>query len=416
MKSVYKFNCYEHTDEFLRLCHVSKDLYNQALYACLQALKEQEPRYLNYYDLNSILPNTRNLEGTINYRLLKAQVAQQTLKLVARNVKAYFKSIKDWKKNPGKYTGMPKMPNYLPRNGYFLLTYTNQCSTIKDGYIFLAKGLRIRIPQYEKYADRISAFQQIRALPRKGYTEIEIVYEQKDMAINNLDYNRYASIDLGLNNLATMVTDFSEPIIYSGRQLKSINKEWNTKIAKYKSILETDNEKKSSRRIRELHESRNNSVDDLLHKVSRHIVNMLGRNRVGNLVCGHNKGWKDSVSLGKVNNQNFVQIPHTRLIEMLRYKCERAGILFIENEEAHTSKCDALAREVIGHHDAYLGKRIKRGLFQSSTGRLLNADVNGALNILRKVVRDLDSILNPIMDSGWLFRPRKLGNLYCLGF
>lgn len=411
MRLVYSFDCSEHMEELLKLCRVSKDLYNQALYVCIQAMKQDEPKFLNYYDLNEILQKTYNLEGTINYRLLKAQVSQQTLKLVASAMKSYFKAIKDYKQHPDKYTGQPKMPNYLPRNGYFLLTYTNQSCSIKNGYLVLSKNLKIRIPQFRKYAEALLAFQQVRIIPKKTYMKVEVVYEQKDTT-SLLDGNRSASIDLGLNNLVTMVTDFSEPIIYNGKPIKALNQQFNKAIAKYRSLLETNNGKKSSKRIERIYASRNNRMDDLMHKVSRHIVNTLERNNVGTLVCGRNKGWKDSIDLGRRTNQQFVQIPHERLIAMLRYKCEMVGIRFIENEESYTSKCDALALESICKHESYLGRRVHRGLFQSSTGRTLNADVNGALNILRKVVGD--SCVSRIADRGWLFQPRKLNNLYCL--
>lgn len=411
MRLVYSFNCSEHMEELLKLCRVSKDLYNQALYVSIQAMKQDEPKFLNYYDLDKILKKTYNLEGTINYRLLKAQVSQQTLKLVAKALKSYFKAINDYKQHPNKYTGMPKMPNYLQHNSYFLLTYTNQCCAIKNGHLVLSKNLKIRIPQFHRYEKQLSTFQQVRIIPKKTYMKVEIIYAQNEVPLL-LGGNRYASIDLGLNNLVTMVTDFSEPIIYSGKTIKALNRHFNKSIAKYRSLLETNNGKKSSKRIERIYTSRNNRMDDLMHKVSRHIVNTLEQNNVGTLVCGRNKRWKDSIDLGQRTNQQFVQIPHEMLISMLRYKCEMAGIRFIENEESYTSKCDALALEPVCKHETYKGKRVCRGLFQSSTGRTLNSDVNGALNILRKVVGD--SCVSRIADSGRLFRPRKLNNLYCL--
>ena len=411
MRLVYSFNCTEHLEELLKLCRVSKNLYNQALYICLQAMKQDEPKFLNYYDLNEILQNTYNLEGTINYRLLKTQVSQQTLKLVAKAIKSYFKAIKDYKQHPDKYTGIPKLPNYLPHTGYFLLTYTNQSCSIKNGYIILSPNIKIQVPQFHKYENALSAFQQVRIIPKKTYIKVDIVYEQKNL-ISLLDKNRYASIDLGLNNLVTMVTDFSEPLIYNGKPIKALNRHFNKTLAKYKSLLEKNNGKKTSKRIEHIYASRNNRMKDLMHKVSKHIVNTLERNNVGTLVCGRNKGWKDSINLGRRTNQQFIQIPHEQLISMLRYKCEMVGIRFLENEESYTSKCDALALEPVCKHETYLGKRVHRGLFQSSSGRTLNADVNGALNILRKVVGD--SYVSTIADSGCLFQPRKLNNLHCL--
>lgn len=289
MRLVYSFNCSEHREKLLKLCRVSKDLYNQALYVCIQAMKQDEPKFLTYYDLNGILPHTYNLEGTINYRLLKAQVSQQTLKLVETALRSYFKAIKDYKQHPNKYTGQPKMPRYLPRNDYFLLTYTNQSCSIRNGCLVLSKNLKIRIPQYHKYEKELSAFHQARIIPKKTYIKVEVIYEQKGGSLA-LDPARHASIDLGLNNLVTMVTDFSEPLIYSGKPIKALNRQFNKALAKYRSFLEKNNGKKNSKSIEHIYAKRNNRMGDLMHKVSRHIVDSLERNNVGTLVCGCNKG------------------------------------------------------------------------------------------------------------------------------
>lgn len=410
MRLVYKFNNYQNNDELFRLCRISKDLYNQALYMVKANLKN-ENRFTFYSELDSILKETKNLEGDINYRKLKAQVSQQCLKLIDKNIKSYIKSIKDWSINKGKYKGKPHLPSYKPVNGYNQLIYTNQCSRVKDGKIYLSKDLSIDIPQWNEYKDKISSFQQIRVNPKVGYTEIEIVYDTPT-GNEDIDYKRFASIDAGLGNLVTMVTDFSEPIIYSGKQIKSRNRFYNKRISLLKSIAETNNKKKSSKQISRLWDKRNKQMNDVFHKVSRHIVNVLLQNHVGNLIIGHNNGWKDSINIGKVNNQNFVMVPFDKLISYLKYKCELVGITVIEHEESYTSKCDGLAMESICKHDVYKGKRIRRGLFQSSVGKLINADVNGALNIMRKVVGD--SYASKIIDSGQLFRPIKFNDLYSL--
>ena len=139
-------------------------------------------------------------------------------------------------------------------------------------------------------------------------------------------------------------------------------------------------------------------------------MNRLITNKIGNLVVGYNKGWKDSINIGKRNNQTFVNISYDKLLKYLKYKCEMSGIKFILSEESYTSKCDGLAGEEIGKHETYLGKRIRRGLFQSSIGKLINADVNGALNIMRKVVGDSE-IISKIINSGWLFQPLRVNIL-----
>jgi IS605 OrfB family transposase len=383
------------------LCKVSNNLYNQALYLFRQALKN-ENKWLWYADMDKLMKTTPNLEGEINYRLLKAQVSQQILKVLEKNIKAYCKAIKDFKTNPAKYKAMPQLPSFRKRSGLFNLYYPNQSAIIKNGKIRLAKDLEILIPQWDKYKERIQNFQQVRILPSGKKLKVEIVYryEIKDA---NLDKTRYASIDLGIDNLATMVTD-NGSFLYSGKFLKSYNRNFNRQLARLQSIKDRQGIKKATKRMQGLYEKRDKYFEDAFHKYSRMIVNHLIENRIGNLVVGYNTGWKQSVNIGKCNNQKFVQIPFARLASYLKYKCGMAGIRFVENEESYTSKCDALAKEEIGKHESYLGKRVKRGLFRSSTGRYINADVNGAVNILRKVVGDSDCI-SQITGSGRLLRP-----------
>ena len=410
MRLVYKFNNYKHNEELFEMCRFSKDLYNQTMYIVKTNLKDG--KFLFYNDLDKILKVTPNLEGEINYRKLKSQVSQQCLKLIDKNLKSYFKSIKDWSKNKTKYKGRPHLPNYLPKNGMFQLIYTNQSCSIKGGKIYFSKDLSVSIPQWEKFSSVLKNFKQIRVNPKTEYTEIEIVYET-ELENYDLDKSRYSSIDLGLDNLVTMVTDFSEPIIYSGKQIKSKNRYFNKTLSERKSVLEKENKKKTSKFIKHLCDKRTKETEDVYHKVSRHIVNLLTQNKIGNLIIGYNSGWKDSIDIGKVNNQNFVMISHDKLISMLEYKCRMVGINVIKHEESYTSKCDGLCLETIGRHETYLGKRKKRGLFQSSVGKLVNADVNGALNIMRKVVGDSE-IVSRIINSGRLFRPLKFNNLYSL--
>lgn len=411
MRLVYKFTTKECVEELRTLCKISKNLYNQALYAVRSAL--QEDKFLFYSDLDKLMKQTTNLDGECNYRMLKAQVAQQTLRIVDKNMKGYYKSVKDWAKHKDKYNGKPCLPSYKGKNTLYMLTYTNQCSTIKDGRLYLSKELSIHIPQYDKYKERLQTFQQARILPRhNGVFDVELIYLQ-DVACNNLDKERCASIDLGVNNFATMVTDFSRPLIYSGRQIKSKNRYFNKEVSRLKSCCEKCNKRKTSGRIHSLYVKRENQLQDMMHKISKHIVATLVKHNVGTLICGKNDGWKDSIHIGKQNNQTFVQIPHDTFISYLRYKCEMQGITFITNEESYTSKCDALAMEEICNHDKYLGKRTKRGLFQSSVGKLLNADVNGALNIMRKVVGDSE-VVSRITDSGWLYQPIIFRSVYAL--
>lgn len=406
MKLVYKFNI-KQNEKLCELCKISKNLYNQALYLIKHELKENN-KWLNYNELNKILQNTYNLEGQINYRLLKAQVSQQCLKVLDKNISSYIKSIKDYSKNKSKYNGCPKFPKYKKTANQ--LIYTNQCCVIKnDGYLYLDKYTKIKIPQFEKYKDKIKNFQQVRINPKLNNSfEIEIIYIVENEINIKLNKDLYSSIDLGVDNIATLILPNNRPILFNGKQIKAKNQYFNKEISRLKSCL--SNNQKSSKQIKNLYNKRNNQLTDIFHKLSKRIVNLLVENKIGNLVVGYNKGWKDSINLGKRNNQTFVSISYEKLINYLKYKCEMIGINLIINEESYTSKCDSLALEEIKKHDAYLGKRIKRGLFQSSIGKLINADVNGSLNILRKVVNDSE-IISKIINSGWLFRPIRVNIL-----
>ena len=157
-----------------------------------------------------------------------------------------------------------------------------------------------------------------------------------------------------------------------------------------------------------MYDKRDRYFEDAFQKVSRQIVDMLVEKKIGRLIVGYNDGWKQKSDMGKRNNQKFVQMPFARLASYLRYKCEMVGIDFVEHEESYTSKCDALALEPIGKHEQYLGRRTKRGLFRSSTGKLINADQNGALNIMRKVVGD--SYVSRIVNSGHSLCPVRYSN------
>lgn len=407
MRLVYSFNI-DKDDRLLGLCKVSKNLYNQALYIVKQELKTNN-KWLGYYDLDKIMKITPNLEGDINYRLLKSHTSQQCLKILCNNITSYVKNIKEWSKNKSKFSGKPNFPKYKKEAN--ILIYTNQTCQIKGDYLVLSKDIKIHIPQYDKYADKLSNFQQVRVIPKSdGKFKVEIVYVDNTIYNYDLDSSLYSSIDLGVDNLATMVLPNQNPILFNGRPLKATNQYFNKTISNLKSKL--FDKQYSSKRIRGLYEKRNNVIKDYFHKVSRSIVNLLIENKVGNIVVGYNKGWKESINIGKRNNQTFVSIPYLKLIDYLRYKCEMVGIKIIVSEEGYTSKCDALACEPICKHESYLGKRVKRGLFQSSVGKLINADVNGALNILRKVISDSEyELYIRIVNSGWLFQPVRV-NVY----
>ena len=405
MNLAYRFDI-PLNERLCSLCKVSNNLYNQAMYEFRQVL-DREKRWLSYGDLDRMMKEKKNLDGGINYRLLKAQCAQQTLKILEKDIKSFYRSIQAWKAHPERFKGKPELPNYKKRGGMFELRYPNQSSRIRNGKLILAKDLMIDIPQWEKYGEQLtSGFQQVRIKPEIKSIKVEIVYKRKD--VEPIDNDRYASIDLGLDNLVTMVCG-KGAFIYSGRFLKSYNNHFNKRLAKLQSIKDKQGIEYATKRMKNMYEKRERYMEDAFHKISRSIVNFLTSNQIGNLVVGYNKGWKQNINIGSSNNQKFVQTPFARLCSYLKYKCEMSGICFICNEESYTSKCDALAYEPVGKHNTYLGKRVKRGLFRSSVGKLINADVNGAVNILRKVVGDSE-IASKIIGSGLLLSPVRCSN------
>ncbi len=417
MRLTYKFRYYSGFEQLSQLCHISKNLYNQANYLIYQELL-QSNKWLRYTELNDQLKNSNN------YRLLKAQTSQQILKVVDKNWTSFFKTIKDWKRNPDKYSGKPNPPRHKPEDGHFLLIFTNQNSKIQDKKLIILtmskafkskypkfrNPIQLYIPKHHTRNINFGEYQQIRILPSKNYFEIEVIYNTSVLNLD-LDYNSYLGIDLGLNNLVTMIENKNKrPVIISGNILKSINQKWNKNKAKLSSIKDKQNIKGSTVILDNLATNRNAVIYDYLHKTSRFIIDYCLQNKIGNICIGKLKGIKDGIKLGKPNNQNFVNIPLERLKQMLKYKAELVSIKIHEMDERYTSKCSALDLEPIQNHKHYLGKRVNRGLFQS-LNHLINADVNGALNILRKVIGD-DFIKSLVNRSCNWFQPVRIRNMF----
>ena len=236
-------------------------------------------------------------------------------------------------------------------------------------------------------------------VPKQGCIEIQIFYKTKISPVD-LDYNKAVGIDIGIDNLMAVTSnEGSISHLVNGRPLKSINQYYNKTYAEIVSKL-AERDMNTSKKLRRLTRKRNNKTKDYMHKASRSVVDLMVENKIGNCFIGHNDGWKQEVNIGKRNNQNFVSIPHSQLIWMLSYKASEAGINVETHNESHTSKCSFLDDEDICHYDEYMGKRKKRGLFVSSVGCMLNADINGAANILRrglgKTFSPHKSMFNPI--------------------
>ena len=380
-----KSNKFAQLDE---LCFLSKNLYNVALYHIRQYYKETG-KYLTYNELAKILSDSNN----VDYRAMPyAQSAQQVLRQVDSQYKAFFASLKS-KKMQGKKVRLPKYKD--KKNGRNVFIYTNQVAKVSDRVVCLKT--KQETLSFSILADSI---QQVRLVPKANHIVVEIIYN-KEYTIKQ-DNNRYASIDLGLNNLCTLTSNAAQSIIVDGKRLKSINYYYNKTKANLQSKLKKG--KYSSKRISNLTLRRNRKIKDYMHKVSKRIVDYMEANSLNTLFVGKNVGWKDSVNLGKINNQNFVFISYNMLIQMLEDKCKLTGINFVIVNEAYTSICSSLDKEKIGKHKSYAGERIYRGLFKSSSGIMINADVNGILNIMRLGLKKQNVKLDVI---GEILRPEN---------
>ena len=379
-------------NECKSLCVRSKNLYNKSNYIIRQEFiktsKEKQEGlkeyviYLNYYDIRRILIKSDE------YCALPRKVSNQILILLDKNWKSFFKAIKDYGKNPDKYLGRPKLPGYKDIiTGQNIVVYELGSISLKDlkkGLVGLS-GTDIKIPTTK------TNIKQCRIIPRIDHYVIEIIYEISDIKLLN-NNERYCSIDLGINNLATLTSNIKEikPLIINGKPLKSMNQFFNKKRSYLQSKLKENIY--TTKNINKLTNKRNNKVNDYLHKTSKYIIDHCRNNEITTLVIGKNDNWKQEKNMNAKKNQNLVNIPHSRFIEMLKYKCELSGINIILQEESYTSKSSFLNLDPIPtygteHNTEFSGYRESRGMYKiKGQKKRINADVNGSYNILRKAV------------------------------
>lgn len=370
------------------LCHIAKNLTNEAIYNVRQYYFN-EGEFLNYEKNYSLLKNS------INYKMLNSNMAQQIIKEVDGSFKSFFGLLKLAKK--GKYSFKDcKLPHYLHKDGF---------STLVIGFVRLNKdklilpfsnsfrknhsNVEITIPPILK--DK--KIKEIRIIPKSKarFFEIQYIYE-KDIIQRNLNTNNALALDLGINNLVTAVSTEGKTFIIDGRKLKSINQWFNKENARLQLIK--DKQKygdKPTERQKNIARNRNNRVNDYMNKVARNIINYCINNNIGILVCGYNETFQCNINMGKENNQNFANIPYGKLRSKLEYLCELNNIQFVKQEESYTSKASFWDNDEIPVYNCdnpkeyeFSGSRIYRGLYKTKTGEKFNADVNGALNILKK--------------------------------
>ena len=429
------------------LCHKTNNLYNATVFlirqyaTAKQAFENMQPlfdkqmeiyqmvesktmntqfypktKWLNYRQIDFLFKVTKNDD----YYALPVQCSQQIIKLVLRDFKSYFQSIKLWQSNKAAFTGMPKMPGYKTSGGKSTVLLTNQDCKIYGHKLKLpSTKVRLNIGSIGKFG----SLQEVRIKPNYiGFT-IDIVLQKpiEGEIINDEHHNaalltkykditqlneRALAIDIGLSNLCAIVNNCGmTPFLIKGTYLKSINQLYNKKLAHYQSIAKTVNNAHYTNRMHYLTKKRNNQIKDYMHKTSTYIANYAKEHDINIVVVGHNNHQKQNINIGHVNNQNFVQIPTTMLINQLQYKLNRLGIELVIVEESYTSNAsfennDFLPTISINDEAAsFSGKRICRGLYQSNGKRPVNADVNGAANIMRKAFPNVSEWDSGVVDT-----------------
>ena len=389
---------------------------------------------INYDFLDFYFSNYLKSEDN-PYKMLPIQTAQQVLRTLFKDWKSFFVSIRDYNKNKSKYKGRPKLPKYKAKNARCKLSMTNQSCKIKDGHLILPKTkLKLEIGIS---TDDIK-LKEVRIIPMGSIYKIEMVFDKEISNTVILNENAFIGIDLGINNLATITNNIGlKPIIINGKPLKSINQYYNKKKAqmqkdmpfytyarynKEKGILINEKRQLSySKKMDTLTRKRNAKIEDYMHKASALVIKYCIENNIGNVIIGKNEQWKNEIDMGSKNNQNFVSIPFNKLIEMITYKAEAYGVSVYVIEESYTSKSSFLDLDDIptfkeGEKHTFSGKRIKRGLYK--TGNIvINSDVNGSFNIIRKFdntlfsKENLGSILTipkVININGYINKKKKL--------
>ena len=367
---------HKYYDELDNLCWLSKNLYNSTLYNVRQYYFENK-KLLKYQVINKIYVDTNNED----YRALPSKVAKHTQMLVEHNFKSFFGLLK--LKAKGKYNKPVKIPKYLnKKTGRQVVHYEKGAISFKEqGHIKLSKtNIKIKTNLTK---DKV---QFVRLVPKNNHIIIEIGYNVIEKEI--IQNNNILAIDIGVNNIASCVTTNGGKFLINGKPLKYINHNYNKRITDIQSKLKITHNKNKSRYKSNITNKRNNRINDYLHKITTYIVNQAVSNHIGTIVVGYNKEWKQDTNIGSINNQNFVNIPFYKFISMLDYKCKLKGIIFKRITEEYTSKCSFVDDEEIVKHTTYAGRRINRELFKTKKGIIINADVNGAYNILKKYMKE----------------------------
>ena len=389
------------------LCRLSKNLFNVALYECRQYFFAERKR-LTYES------NYHICKSNENYRLLNTDIAQQTMKVVDRSMRSFLGLLKAI--SIGRCDQRPQLPRYLPKEGYFPLIIPR--IRLKDGMFdipmsreFKKEYGEVKIQLPERLRDK--KIKEVRIHPKYSarWFEVEYIYEDEKIEAS-VDSNKAIAIDLGVDNLCACIDTDGHQFLIDGKRLKSINQWYNKRNAQLQSLKDKQGIKSFTHRQARLYQWRNNCVRDYLNKSARLIINHCLKHEIGKLIVGYNPGIKQKISIGRSNNQNFVQIPFWQLRRKLEALCSRYGIEYLEQEESYSSKASFYDQDEIPVYNAdnpskhkFSGRRVKRGLYRTKDKHLVSADINGSANILVKSKHRLDF---QRVHSGFLANPLRI--------
>lgn len=390
------------------LCSLSRAVYNESLYNIRQHYFA-EGSYLRYE------ANYHLVKNSDNYKRLGASVSQQSMKGADAAFKSFFGLLKLAKS--GKYQGWKtRMPKYLKKDSFFKIAFSQAQISGDKFRVPISFDMRkdYKRPMFIKIPPHIrdKKIHQIHIIPKYNgkYFEVRYMFDDVEETKPELDATKALGIDLGVNNLATCATGEGESFIIDGKKLKSINQWYNKELSRLSSIKDKQGIRCCTNRQYKLTTKRNNRVNNYIYCAAKKIVNYCVDNKIGNVVVGYNDGFQSAVKLGRVNNQNFVMIPLGRLKNRIEYLSNQYGINFVQQEESYTSKASFFDNDIMPKWNPqnpveakFSGKRVHRGLYITSAGIQINADVNAALNILRKsnltdlkVLQDRGSVSSPL--------------------
>lgn len=396
-----------------KCCELSKNLYNASLYRIRQNYTLQEKDSLSDNEKEVLAEIDKTIEASsfkrpgynITYEFLEKlmrvnenpdffaglpmQSAQAVVKSACKDFKTWLASLKAYKKNLSSFMGKPNMPGYK-KSSISMVKFTNQDCVLRNSVLKFPKTKEtISLPHIKENSE----LKEVQIQPYYNDFVVITIYENKEQASQDVKRPYACGIDFGVNNLAAIVSNDGSCLLYKGGVVKSVNQWFNKQKAKYTSVLDKEKKPHNTKMLCSLSKNRDNFIRDYMHKVSSDIIKYCIEHRIGTIVMGKNEGWKQSSSIGKINNQTFASIPFNKLQQMISYKAECVGIIVIEQEESYTSKASFLDKDDIPVYQKnndtkhkFSGTRTKRGLYKSANGTVINADLNGAANILRKAM------------------------------